>query len=91
MKSALGEGRVPIILISTWQLNRSRVPHWVTVCAIDDQFVYLHDPEIDTDIGETVADKQYLPVDRRGFDRMSRYGSNQPLQAAVIVGPRRSP
>jgi len=56
---------------------------------MDDQFVYLHDPEIDTDVGETVADKQYLPVDRRVFDRMSRYGKIQPLQAAVIVGPRR--
>ena len=89
MQAALHDGRVPVILISTWQLNRSRVPHWVTVCAIDDQFVYLHDPEIDTDIGETVADKQYLPVDRRVFDRMSRYGKNQPLQAAVIVGPKR--
>jgi ribosomal-protein-alanine acetyltransferase len=89
MKAALEDGRVPVILISTWQLNRSRVPHWVTVCAIDDQFVYLHDPEIDTDLGETVADKQYLPIDRRVFDRMSRYGRNQPLQAAVIIGPRR--
>jgi len=90
LMSALESGSVPIILISTWQLNRSRVPHWVTVCAIDDQFVYLHDPEIDTEVGETMADKQYLPIDRRIFDRMSRYGRNQPLQAAVIVGPKRT-
>ncbi|MDI9246903.1 ribosomal protein S18-alanine N-acetyltransferase [Marinobacter sp. CHS3-4] len=90
LRTALERGCVPIILISTWQLNRSRVPHWVTVCAIDDQFVYLHDPEIDTDAGETVADKQYLPIDRRVFDQMSRYGRNQPLQAAVIVGPKRT-
>ncbi len=89
MERALREGRVPIILISTWQLNRSRVPHWVTVCAMDRQFVYLHDPEIDIEEGETVADKQYVPVDRRVFDQMSRYGKNQPLQAAVIIGPRR--
>ncbi|MGB1950417.1 MAG: ribosomal protein S18-alanine N-acetyltransferase [Marinobacter sp.] len=89
LESALHDGRVPVILISTWQLNRSRVPHWVTVCAMDDQFVYLHDPEIDVAMGETVADKQYLPIDRRVFDKMSRYGRNQPLQAAVIVGPRR--
>jgi len=61
----------------------------VTVCAIDDQFVYLHDPEIDVDAGETVADKQYLPVDKRVFSQMSSYGRNQPLQAAVIVGPKR--
>jgi len=89
MEEALHEGRTPVILISTWQLNRSRVPHWVTVCAIDDQFVYLHDPEVDADIGETVADKQYVPIDRRIFEQMSRYGSGQPLQAAVIVGASR--
>jgi ribosomal-protein-alanine acetyltransferase len=89
MSDALHHGRVPVILISTWQLNRSRVPHWVTVCAIDDQFVYLHDPEVDVEAGEAVADKQYLPIDRRVFDRMSRYGRNQPLRAAVIVGPLR--
>ena len=89
MEEALHDGRVPVILISTWQLNRSRVPHWVTVCAIDDQFVYLHDPEIDVEVGETVADKQYLPVDRRVFSQISRYGRNQPLQAAIIVGPKR--
>ena len=89
MEKALHDGRIPVILISTWQLNRSRVPHWVTVCAIDEDFVYLHDPEIDTEEGETVADKQYLPIDRRVFDKMSRYGRNQPLQAAVIVGPKR--
>jgi len=52
--------------------------------------VYLHDPEIDVEEGETVADKQYLPIDRRVFSKMSRYGSNQPLQAAVIVGPKRA-
>jgi hypothetical protein len=56
---------------------------------MDDQFVYLHDPEIDVEEGETVADKQYLPIDRRVFSKISRYGSNQPLQAAVIVGPKR--
>lgn len=90
LEQALLDGRIPLILISTWQLNRSRVPHWVTVCAMDDQFVYLHDPEIDVEEGETVADKQYLPIDRRVFSKISRYGSNQPLQAAVIVGPKRA-
>lgn len=89
MEKALHNGQVPLILISTWQLNGSRVPHWVTVCAMDEQFVYLHDPEIDTDAGDTIADKQYLPVDRKVFGKMSRYGRVQPLQAAVIVGPKR--
>lgn len=89
MEQALRAGQIPVILISTWQLNRSRVPHWVTVCATDDRFVYLHDPEIDADAGETIADKQYLPIDKRVFSKMSQYGRNQPLRAAVIVGPKR--
>lgn len=89
IERVLADGKVPVILISTWQLNRSRVPHWVTVCAVDDRFVYLHDPEVDVDDGETIADKQYVPVDRKVFDRMARYGRQQPLQAAVIIGPRR--
>ena len=88
IEQALEHNRVPVILISTWQLNRSRVPHWVTVCAIDSQFVYLHDPEVDVDEGETIADKQYLPIDRAVFERMARYGQ-QTLQAAVIVGEKR--
>lgn len=88
MEQALEQGRIPIMLISTWQLNRSRVPHWVTLCAIDDQFVYIHDPDIDMDAGETVADKQYLPIDRKVFESMARYGSQTPLQAAVILGKR---
>ena len=88
IEQALDEGRIPVILISTWQLNRSRVPHWVTVCAIDSQFIYLHDPEVDVEEGETIADKQYLPIDRAVFERMARYGQ-QTLQAAVIVGEKR--
>lgn len=86
--TALENDEIPVILISTWQLNRSRVAHWVTVCAIDERFVYIHDPEIDPKDGETIAEKQYLPIDRKVFDRMARYGQ-QPLQAAVMVGPRR--
>ncbi|SFM20763.1 ribosomal protein S18-alanine N-acetyltransferase [Marinobacter zhejiangensis] len=90
MQQALSAGKIPVILISTWQLNQSRVPHWVTVTAMDDRFVYLNDPEVDVAEGETVSDKQYVPVDRQIFERMQRYGSNTPLKAAVIVGPRRT-
>lgn len=89
LEHALERGRVPVILISTWQLNRSRVPHWVTLCAMDSQFVYIHDPEVDVDEGESIADKQYLPIDRAVFERMARFGQG-PLQAAVIVGPKRT-
>ncbi len=89
MSAALAQGQIPVILISSWQLSQSRVPHWVTVCAVDDQFVYLHDPEVDTASGEAIADKQYLPIDRRIFERMKQYGKHSPLQAAVIIGPRR--
>ncbi|MEQ5837091.1 GNAT family N-acetyltransferase/peptidase C39 family protein [Marinobacter sp. NFXS9] len=91
IEDALARGDIPVILVSTWQLNRSRVPHWVTVCAMDNQFVYLHDPEVDVAEGETIADKQYLPVDRAVFEKMASYGHRQRLQAVVIIGPKRTP
>lgn len=88
LEQALRAGQVPLVLISGWQLSGSRVPHWVTVCAVDDSFVYLHDPEVDLESGDTIADKQYLPVDRQLFTRMQQYGREQRLQAAVVVAAR---
>ncbi|SDX13916.1 ribosomal protein S18-alanine N-acetyltransferase [Marinobacter mobilis] len=90
LQSALSAGQIPLILISSWQLSQSRVPHWVTVTAIDDRFVYLNDPEVDYTEGESIAAKQYVPVDRQIFDRMQQYGRSTPLKAAVVIGPKRA-
>ena len=80
-------GRVPVVLISSVRIYAERFPHWVTVTGFDERFIYVHDPLVDVDEGERALDSVNMPILRRDFERMARYG-RAGLQAAVIVGPR---
>jgi ribosomal protein S18 acetylase RimI-like enzyme len=90
MQRALARRLVPVVLISAWRLTHEKAPHWVVVAAIDDDFVYIHDPEIKEDEREeTGADKQYVPIDRTAFARMARFGQWS-TRAALLLGlPKR--
>jgi ribosomal protein S18 acetylase RimI-like enzyme/predicted double-glycine peptidase len=89
LQQALARQLVPVVLISAWRLTREKAPHWVVVAAIDDDFVYIHDPEIKWDRDETDADKQNVPIDRAAFASMARFGQWS-TRAALLLGlPRR--
>ena len=49
----------------------------------DEQYVYVHDPFVDYEEGETVTDSINMPIPRREFQRMARYG--RAGQKAVLV------
>jgi ribosomal protein S18 acetylase RimI-like enzyme len=85
LEQALASHLVPVVLISSWRLTHEKAPHWVVVAAIDDDFVYIHDPEIKWDRDETDADKQNVPIDRSGFARMARFGQWS-TRAALLLG-----
>jgi len=82
----LKKGFVPIVMISTWQMDSKRTPHWVVISAFDEEFLYLHDP--DPSGLQTEMDCQYLPVARDDFARMARFGKNR-LRTALVIKPRR--
>lgn len=84
--SLMGQGWVPLALISTWRIDRRKAPHWVTLSACDRQFVYLHDPDREQFGGEDFA---YLPVGHAEFAQLARFG-RQGLRALVLVGPKRA-
>lgn len=83
LEQALKSGGIPVVLISTWQMDRKRAPHWVVICAIDEQFIYLHDPDPDEEF-QTELDCQYMPIARTDFERMARFGKDR-LRTAVII------
>jgi len=87
LEARFNAGRVPVVLISSVRIYAERFPHWVTVTGFDDRFIYVHDPLVDVDEGERALDSVNMPILRRDFERMARYG-RAGLQAAVIVGPR---
>ncbi|MBN2885189.1 MAG: GNAT family N-acetyltransferase/peptidase C39 family protein [Chromatiaceae bacterium] len=77
-------GAVPLVLISSWRIYQEKFPHWVVVTGFDEHFVYVHDPYVDSENGESTLDSMDMPIARDEFSRMARYG-RVGLQAVVLV------
>lgn len=84
LETALDDGWIPLLLVSTWHFNREKVPHWVVVTGVDDRFLLVHDPDMDEELLKTDVDCSHVPIPRRSFDKISRYGRAR-LQAAVMI------
>lgn len=80
----LDRGHIPLILISTYRINRNKAPHWVVITAHDEQFIYLHDPDVEDEHHASVADNFFVPVPKSDFQAMAKFGRSQ-LQTALII------
>ncbi|MDD5580609.1 MAG: GNAT family N-acetyltransferase/peptidase C39 family protein [Methylobacter sp.] len=83
--NAFNGGAIPLILISTFLINRKKTPHWVVMSGFDDDCLYMHDSDPD-DSRQSELDCQFIPIARENFGRMSCFGKNR-LRSAVIVWP----
>lgn len=82
------KGHVPIVLISAYRLTGYKAPHWMAITGFDDRFVYVHEPYVDTDEGETETVCFGIPIRLEEFDRMMRYGGSKQY-AVVVIGPKK--
>lgn len=89
LQAAFESGGIPVVLISSYRIYRERFPHWVVVTGFDDRFVYVHDPYVDEDESKTSMDCVNMPIPKREFEGMTRYGRNA-QRAAVIVRRERA-
>lgn len=80
----LDNRQIPVVLISTYRINRNKAPHWVVMTAHDSHFIYIHDPDVDEAQHASAADNVYVPVPKTAFVSMARFGRSQ-LQAALII------
>lgn len=87
VRAALDAGFKPIVLISSYRFTRLKAPHWVMITGCDEEFVYLHDPDVDHSRQRSKLDCQHLPVSHGEFARMTVFGSRR-VRAAVLVGRR---
>lgn len=79
-------GAIPLILISTFLMDRKKVPHWVVMSGFDDDCLYMHDSDPDPR-WQSELDCQFIPIARDDFDRMAWFGKSR-LRTAVILWPR---
>jgi hypothetical protein len=94
MVQLFNQGANILIMISTYRLDRKKVPHWVVMSGYDDRCLYFHDPDLNDELksirkakNKTAIDCQHLPIAREQFDAMSRYGGSR-LRCAVVIRPK---
>ncbi len=80
---ALERQHAVIILISTYLMDGCKAPHWVTVTGMDEECIYVHDPDVNERLQDAL-DCQHIPVAREHFARMSTFGNDR-LRTAIIL------
>lgn len=85
LKQDLAAGALVMALISTYQFDDVRAPHWVLICAADDDFVYINDPDYDTLPWESSTQRQYLPIPIGTFNKAFGYGGRKQKAAVVLA------
>ena len=88
LREQIDAGYTILLLISTWQLNRNKAPHWVWLSAMDNQFAYLHDPDVDPQDHRSALDNANLPLALDQLNRVLGYGKKG-YRAAVLLRERR--
>lgn len=83
LKDALNEGCKVLSLISTYQMDGYKVPHWVAITGIDDECLYLHDPSV-PEQHAAGFDCQHIPVALDDFIKLSSYGKTK-LRTALVI------
>lgn len=79
----LDSGGLAVVLISSYQLDRKKAPHWVTVTTADEECFYLHDPDPSVE-EQTGLDCENIPIARQDFSRMSQFGRDR-LRTALLL------
>ena len=86
LSARVAAGAIPVVLISQYRIYGDKEPHWIIVSGCDQRFIYAHDPYI-SEAHVTATDRVSIPILRREFELMARYGRSR-LQAAIIVSKR---
>lgn len=84
MEAAFLEGAIPVVLISSYRIYGEKFPHWVVVTGFDARYVYVHDPYVDYDKGKVALDSINMPIPRKDFEHMARYGKAAQKAALII-------
>jgi len=87
LNAHIRDGASVISLISTYQLDDKKAPHWVCVTEIDNDYLYVHDPDPD-DLDVESLDCQHIPIAKQDFYAMSYFGKERLRTAVVISLPK---
>jgi len=85
LKEILNNGGIPLVLITTYHFDQNRSPHWVVVTALDNSFVYIHDPDQDSpEEYKGGFSRIHIPIPLDQFLKISRWGKDK-ISATVAI------
>ncbi|MFP1631503.1 peptidase C39 family protein [Zhengella sp. ZM62] len=89
IRTALADGKLVAVLVSGFIMFGKKVPHWVLAIGDDGAHIFVHDPWVEDEAGETVADAANIPIPHSVFMAMAQFGK-PPLRAAVLLGGKQA-
>ncbi|MAW87781.1 MAG: GNAT family N-acetyltransferase [Phyllobacteriaceae bacterium] len=89
IRAALADGKLVAVLVSGFMMFGKKVPHWVLAIGDDGAHIFVHDPWVEDEAGETVADAANIPIPHSIFMAMAQFGK-PPLRAAVLLGGKQA-
>lgn len=84
---ARAEGAIPIVLVTTRAFHGDNTPHWLVFADSDDHQVYLNDPWISRNKGQTARFQTGRAATHAAFMNMAKYGPRQERAVVLIRGP----
>jgi len=88
LAQARAEGAVPIVLVNTRAFHGDNTPHWVVFADADDERVYINDPWISRNKGQTARSQTARPATHRAFNDMAKCGPRGERAVVLIRGPQ---
>ena len=88
LRQCMAEGYEILLLISTYQLNRNKAPHWVWLVAMDDRFAYINDPDVDSAELRSAIDNVHMPIPLAKLPTLLGYGTHTYRAAVLLRQPR---
>lgn len=85
LREALTAGKALVCMISTYQFDGKKIPHWVAITHIDDTCLYLHDPDVNEQ--DNPMDYQHIPIAIEDFASMATFGKQKLRTCLVLSKP----
>ena len=82
LEVAVGEGAIPLVLVSTNLFHGDDGPHWVAVAGIDSEHVYVNDPWITRKKRQTARTQTARAATHADFMKMAAYDGER---AVVLI------
>ena len=97
LEKIIARGGVPLVLISSYKITKTKAPHWVVISGYDKDCYYIHDPDyglrkpVDSlEASLSLPDMAYIPVAKKEFLQMAQYGSRRQQMLVAVFKKKKS-